>query len=175
LNVAAYDNDALYNKIFDNKQRTRNEDGEFLTYYDKVDVQPFFPYGDEKKWAIKRCRYPYAAEKYRLEATVTVDFLITEQGIVTHPKISKIITQDISYADYLEQITSSTNMKKRAAEIRKGIKAIETEAIKVIRKMPKWNPAKIDNRNVATTNNISITFSPKLLTKNTPTPISFTK
>ncbi|MCR5312180.1 MAG: energy transducer TonB, partial [Bacteroidaceae bacterium] len=164
LNVAAYDNDTLYNKIFNNNQRTINEDGEYLTYYDKVDVQPVFPYGDERKWAIKRCRYPYAAEKYRLEATVTVDFLISEQGIVTHPKISKIVAQDITYADYMEQITYSNNMKKRAEEIRKGIKAIETEAIKVIRKMPKWIPAKIDDRNVATRNNISVTFSPKLLT-----------
>lgn len=90
-----------------------------------------FPGGEKAMYEFiaKNLVYPESAMENGVEGKVIVEFVITADGSVTNPKIVRKIDPDL-----------------------------EDAAIKVIRKMPKWKPALLGGKPVASTSRASVSF-----------------
>lgn len=81
--------------------------------YFVAEKMPEFPGGQEAlmKYLSMNVRYPTEAQKNRIGGRVIVQFVITEDGSITQEKIVR------------------------------GVEAsLDTEALRVVRQMPKWSP-----------------------------------
>lgn len=96
-----------------------------------VEQLPEFPGGMVAfmKWITKNLRYPAAAQRQKIEGQVTVAFVIGKDGTVSDIKVTKSVNP------YLD-----------------------TEALRVVRKMPKWKPGEADGKPCATYFSIPIVF-----------------
>ena len=90
-----------------------------------------FPGGEKAMYEFiaKNLIYPESAMENGIEGKVIVEFVITADGSVTNPKIVRKIDPDL-----------------------------EDAAIKVIMKMPKWKPALLGGKPVASTSRASVSF-----------------
>lgn len=90
-----------------------------------------FPGGEKAMYEFiaKNLVYPESAMENGVEGKVIVEFVITADGSVTNPKIVRKIDPDL-----------------------------EDAAIKVIMKMPKWKPALLSGKPVASTTRASVSF-----------------
>ena len=102
--------------------------------YSIAEVMPVFHEGDNglMEYIQKNVSYPQEACDKNVEGTVYVNFIIDEQGNVESPKISKGADE-----------------------------ALDTEALRVIKLMPKWTPAKNQGNAVRICLNLPIKFSLK--------------
>lgn len=96
-----------------------------------VEKSPQFPEdnGNPLKWITKNLKYPEKAMKEGKMGKVYVNFIIDTEGNVINPKIIKGVSPEI-----------------------------DAEALRVIRKMPKWKPGYQDGKAVKVSYNIPITF-----------------
>lgn len=88
--------------------------------------------GGEKalnKWLSYEIRYPDKAVKHGVQGTVRIIFIVDKSGDITDVRIHKSIHSTLNY-----------------------------EAIRIIEKMPKWKPGKIDGEIVATKFSVPIRF-----------------
>ena len=99
--------------------------------YDIVDVMAGFPGGDEAcyKWLAGQLKYPPEAVKNKIQGRVHVSFVVEKDGTITHI-----------------QVRRSPN------------DLLANEAIRVIKLMPKWTPAKVGNKIVRSTFILPIVF-----------------
>ncbi len=90
-----------------------------------------FPGGEKAMYEFiaKNLVYPESAMENGIEGKVIVEFVITADGSVANPKIVRKIDPDL-----------------------------EDAAIKVIMKMPKWKPALLGGKPVASTTRASVSF-----------------
>lgn len=90
-----------------------------------------FPGGEKAMYEFiaKNLVYPESAMENGIEGKVIVEFVITAEGSVANPKIVRKIDPDL-----------------------------EDAAIKVIMKMPKWKPALLGGKPVASTTRASVSF-----------------
>ena len=97
-----------------------------------TEVIPQFPGGQKAldKFIADNVVYPEAAVEHGVEGTVMVDFEIDKMGMIYTPRVT------------------STKMGY----------GLETEAMKVINKMPLWVPARINGKNIKTHYSLPITF-----------------
>lgn len=97
----------------------------------KVDQAPSFPGGEEAmyKWLSENIVYPEAAAKKGKEGRVVVEFLITETGEITNLNI-----------------------------VHGAHPALNREAVRLIRAMPKWIPGHNEGHPIAVTYTLPITF-----------------
>jgi TonB family protein len=104
-------------KKFADKQEQKREEE---TIFSHVEVPPSFPGGEKEmvKWLSDNIKYPT---------------IVTEQGIQGHVVIRVVIRSDGSITDIEVQRSLDPNCDK--------------EAIRVVKKMPKWNPGE-QNGNV---------------------------
>ena len=82
------------------------------------------------RFVTKNLRYPSIARKAKLEGRVFFRFVINEQGAIKNVRVLKGVSPEL-----------------------------DAEATRLIRRMPNWLPARIDNRIVASLYNIPINFS----------------
>ncbi len=107
-----------------NSSQLVNKGLEDFEIYSVVDVMPEFPGGIEGlfRFLAKNTKYPFDARKAGIEGTVYIGFVVLEDG-----KIDKI-------------------------EIKNGLPdggaGCDEEALRVLKKMPKWIPGKLQGRNV---------------------------
>lgn len=101
------------------------------TVYRVVEVMPSYP-GDTEafyKFLAQQMHYPKEALENGIEGRVVVSFVVEEDGRLTH----------------FEAVSSPSPL-------------LSNEAIRVLRQMPRWNPAKRMGRNVRCQYNIPVMF-----------------
>ncbi|MEQ8477048.1 energy transducer TonB [Fulvivirga sp.] len=98
----------------------------------QVDQNAEFPGGwkEFEKYFMKKMKYPFEARKNHEEGQVIVSFVVTQLGEIVNVQIVKGVS-----------------------------KSIDTEAIRIISKMPKWNPAMVGGENVAVQISIPMDFN----------------
>ena len=99
--------------------------------FTNVDQNAEFPGGTRALtlWLGEHIRYPAAAEVSKIEGRVIVKFVIEKDGSIGEAIVVRGIEKDLN-----------------------------NEALRVIKSMPRWNPGKIDGRNVRCWFNLPITF-----------------
>ncbi len=95
-----------------NDVATGNQDDPVLT---EADEMPLFPGGEGEmlKFISRSIRYPVEAVKEKKQGRVVVSFIVEKDGSITHPTVKRGID-----------------------------KSLDEEAVRVIKEMPKWTPAK---------------------------------
>lgn len=96
-----------------------------------VQTLPEFPGGivEFMKWLQKNLKYPKDAQSRKVEGTVVVSFIINTDGSITDTKVDKGVEDSLDY-----------------------------EAMRVIRKMPKWKPGQENGKPCRTMFAIPIVF-----------------
>ena len=94
-----------------------------------VEVMPTFK-GNLYQWLSKNLRYPKDAVSRKEQGSVVVRFIITAKGEVIQPEIVRSVTP-----------------------------SLDKEALRVVSKMPAWNPGRKGNKNVATKFELPISFA----------------
>ncbi len=118
----------------DTLQGISNTEGEGDLPFDFVDVMPQFPggQGSLKRFIASKSVYPGSAFQNKIEGTVIVGFVIDKYGRLRNPKILK------SLYPYCDE-----------------------EALRVVRLIPDWIPAKNQGRNVSINFSMPIEFKLK--------------
>ena len=89
--------------------------------YDVVDQMPQFPGGHEKlkEFIEKNKRYPKSLQDCGIQGRVVVTFVVKKTGRISHAKVVRGVDP-----------------------------ALDKEALRVVRKMPRWIPGKMGGKNV---------------------------
>lgn len=100
--------------------------------YTTADEMPQFPGGAEALYGYikKEIRYPQKCRKAKIEGCTSVIFVVTSKGRITDVKVRQ----------------SSGNKK------------LDREAVRVVRKMPRFTPAKLNNENVSVMLTLPVVF-----------------
>ncbi len=100
--------------------------------YSNVEYLPSFPGGNKglQKFFDDNLKYPTTASDEGVEGTVNVSFVVDENGRLTSPQVQG---QNPGYG-------------------------LETEALRVVNKMPSWNPGKLKGKNVKTRFTLPVVF-----------------
>ncbi len=100
--------------------------------YTRADVMPSYPGGEKAlvKFMEDNIEYPQAAIDDGVEGTVRLSFAVDENGKIYTPVLK---SEKIGYG-------------------------LEEEAMRVVKKMPKWNPGSIKGKNVKTRFEIPVTY-----------------
>ena len=110
-------------------QDTKNADPRYLL----LDEHPTFKGGspgDFAMWVAKHIKYPKAAKKAGVEGTVMVHFVIDKNGKISDAHVHQSVHP-----------------------------ALDEEAVRVVKKSPKWKPGKKDGRPVKVSYTIPVVFS----------------
>lgn len=124
--------------------------------YSVPDVSPMFPGGKEalKKFLSKNVTYPKAAGAYGVEGSVVMTFFVNEDG-----SLSDISAKDCKL-DRFNTTKFSQETVARQKELKEEFALIfAKEGARVIRKMPKWSPAKLNGKAVRVKCSQPIRFS----------------
>ena len=97
--------------------------------YTVAEVMPTFK-GNLYQWLSENLRYPKDAVSRKEQGRVMVRFIVTDKGEVIKPEIVRSVTP-----------------------------SLDKEALRVVSKMPAWNPGRNGNKNVATKYMLPIIFS----------------
>lgn len=118
----------------DSLQGNKDSNGEGDLPFDFVDVMPQFPggQGSLKRFIASKSVYPGSALQNKIEGTVIVGFVIDKYGRLRSPKILKSLYP-----------------------------ACDEEALRVVRLIPDWIPAKNQGRNVSINFSMPIEFKLK--------------
>lgn len=123
--------DVLFNPddfVFQTKKTVKDDVEEIFVF---VEFMPEFPGGDQAllKFLAKEVKYPVVAQENGIEGRVFVSFVIDETGSITDIHV-----------------------------IRGVDPALDSEALRVIRNMPKWKPGKQGGKTVKVRYNVPISF-----------------
>ncbi|MBO5053679.1 MAG: energy transducer TonB [Muribaculaceae bacterium] len=96
-----------------------------------VEQKPSFPGGDAAmySWLSQNIVYPAAASEEGISGKVTVQFIVEKDGRVSHVHV-----------------------------VRGKHPALDAEALRVVKKMPKWTPGRNNGQPVRVTYNLPVTF-----------------
>lgn len=99
--------------------------------YDELDTDPSFIGGEAAmiKYLSSNISYPEAAKVNNIKGRVIVEFVVDKNGNISSPKV-----------------------------LRSPDKILDTEAIRVVSKMPKWKPGTKDGKPVSTKMTLPIKF-----------------
>ena len=99
--------------------------------YDVVDQMPQFPGGHEKlkEFIEKNRRYPKSLQDQGIQGRVVVTFVVKKTGRISHAKVARGVDP-----------------------------ALDREALRVVRKMPRWIPGKMGGKNVDVKYTIPVDF-----------------
>lgn len=117
-----------YDKLIEGK--CLNADGKEIKFYD-YEKMPEFPGGlnELMQYLIKEIKYPDRARKKGVEGRVLVGFIVNKTGILSDIKIVQSVSDEL-----------------------------DEEAIRVIKKMPKWEPGMQDGEAVRVSFMLPIKF-----------------
>lgn len=99
-----------------------------------VEQKPMFPGGDSEmyKWLSSQIQYPAAASEEGIQGRVVVQFIVEENGSISHVNV-----------------------------VRGKHPALDAEALRVVKKMPRWNPGRNNGQPVRVVYNLPVTFKLK--------------
>lgn len=111
------------------RRKAADEDANYI--YKTADVVAEFPGGQTAlmKWLSQNVRYPEASQQNDIQGRVVVGFVIEKDGSISGARILKSADRDL-----------------------------DQEAIRVVQKMPRWNPGKINGEPVRMHYSIPLTF-----------------
>ena len=130
--------------------------------YDKVDEMPEFPGGEEAlyRFLIEHVKYPAIAQEMGVQGKVIVQFVVQADGQIADVETDKLLS-----ANGLAEIVKTTRKKDMTDEEIKAVDAqnnalesLKTEAVKVIKAMPRWKPGKKDGKPVNVRFSLPISF-----------------
>lgn len=96
--------------------------------YDHIENMPTFN-GNLNQWLLQNMKYPVEAINKKEQGKVIVQFIVSENGEVSEPKIIRSVSP-----------------------------ALDEEACRIVLAMPKWNPGKLKGKPVAVRYMLPITF-----------------
>lgn len=104
---------------------------EKFTVYNNVDQKPTFPGGVEalNTYLRNEVKYPIVAYENKVQGRPVISFVVEQDGSITSAKVARSVDP-----------------------------ALDKEALRVVRKMPKWNPGIQNGKPVRTKYTIPITF-----------------
>ena len=124
-----------------------------------LDHAPQYPGGipELMKFLSNNIQYPVEAEHYGVEGRVMVNFVVDKDGTVSDMKVAKT---------ELKNRLSDKKFKKysdidKYAMREKGEGQLKEEALRVVRKMPNWEPALRRGEKVRVKSSLPITFKLK--------------
>jgi protein TonB len=99
--------------------------------FDVVEQMPAFPGGQQElmNFLMKNVKYPKEATDKGIEGRVIVQFVVDKDGSVVEPKVVKSVSPEL-----------------------------DQEALRVVKKMPKWQPGKQNGEVVRVKYNIPVSF-----------------
>lgn len=103
-------------------------DSEIFT---EIDEMPEFPGGQAKlmNWLAVNIRYPDAAQQHGVQGRVIVNFVVEKDGSISGVRVLKGVDKDL-----------------------------DAEAIRVVKRMPKWQPGKNNGESVRCYYTLPVTF-----------------
>lgn len=116
---------------------------------------PQFPGGQKalKKFFEKNVQYPDAAQDYDVEGQVIMTFFVNEDG-----SLSDISARDCKINRFNTTRFSQETESKQKELKEQFAKLFAKEGYRVIKKMPKWTPGKLNGKVVRTKYNLPINF-----------------
>lgn len=119
--------------------------------YDKPEVLPEFPGGHSKmwEWISQNVHYPKEALEYGVEGRVLIEFVVEKNGSISDIRgIAGPGGRAVVVTAYKAKDDSPEEQKKENED--KGRKALQDEAIRVVKAMPNWTPGSDKGKPVRT-------------------------
>ena len=113
-------------------KQVKNESSETVETLEAPDKMPQFPGGQSglHRFLSENVRYPYYAYQKGIQGKVLVQFVVDKDGSVTDVKVEKSVH-----------------------------KSLDKEAVRVLKKMPKWTPGEKDGKPVRVLYHMPVNFS----------------
>ncbi|GAB3825298.1 hypothetical protein GCM10028895_34740 [Pontibacter rugosus] len=94
--------------------------------------KPLFPGGEQAmlRFLGQNTRYPASSQRRGISGVVVISFIVDENGELCNPVVAQSVDQDL-----------------------------DNEALRVVKKMPKWQPAKLEGKAVSAKYNLPVRFS----------------
>jgi TonB family protein len=131
--------------------------------YDVVDTYPSFQ-GDLMTYLYNETRYPAIAEGTGASGYSVVKFVVERDGSISHIKIVRSLVSR-SAIPIIDSMTAEYRQKAKAHN--KALQAMDDEAVRVIKAMPKWKPGKYHDTVVRVSFMLAIPFKPLSNSHNT--------
>ena len=131
--------------------------------YDVVDTYPSFQ-GDVMTYLYNETRYPAIAEGTGAEGRAIVTFVVERDGSISHIKIGRSLASR-SAIPIIDSMTAEYRQKAKAHN--RALQAMDEEAVRVIKAMPKWNPGKYHDTVVRVSFMLPVPFKPHMNSHNT--------
>ena len=131
--------------------------------YDVVDTYPSFQ-GDVMTYLYNETRYPAIAEGTGAEGRAIVTFVVERDGSISHIKIARSLASR-SAIPIIDSMTAEYRQKAKAHN--RALQAMDEEAVRVIKAMPKWNPGKYHDTVVRVSFLVPVPFKPHMNSHNT--------
>lgn len=128
-------------------------------YTEGVDVMATYRGGDisgVRKFIAENLTYPEVAAKSKVTARIFVQFVVDKKGKVTDVEVKR---RDISGYQDKEVVVVGYEPDKNAEINPEALKALEDEAVRVIKLLDGFTPAQKDGKNVATEYTFPIVFT----------------
>ena len=127
--------------------------------FDICEQLPSFPGGEAELMGFiaKNIKYPEAATKYGVQGRVIVQFIVEKDGSLSNVKVLE--NPKKSDANMVVVTAMMPEKERQDAEGHNaGVQAIRDEAIRVVKAMPKWTPAKQRGKAVRSRFTIPVTY-----------------
>ena len=131
--------------------------------YDVVDTMPSFQ-GDLMTYLYNETRYPAIAEGTGAEGRAIVTFVVERDGSISHIKIGRSLASR-SAIPIIDSMTAEYRQKAKAHN--RALQAMDEEAVRVIKAMPKWKPGKYHDTVVRVSFMLDVPFKPHMNSHNT--------
>ena len=131
--------------------------------YDVVDTMPSFQ-GDLMTYLYNETRYPAIAEGTGASGYSVVKFVVERDGSISHIKIVRSLVSR-SAIPIIDSMTAEYRQKAKAHN--RALQAMDEEAVRVIKAMPKWKPGKYHDTVVRVSVMLAIPFKPHMNSHNT--------
>lgn len=136
------------NKAFVSTTSTGGDDDILV---DKPEVLPEFPGGQGEMWSwiSKNIKYPQEALDYGVEGRVYIQFVVEKNGSISNIKpITGPGGRAVVVTAYKAKNDTPEELKKEGED--KGRQALQEEALRVVKAMPKWTPGRDKGKPVRT-------------------------
>lgn len=143
----------------DNKEAAADGDDDDKVI-EKPEVLAEFPGGvyEMFAWMGRNVKYPKEAQDYDIQGRILVEFVVEKDGSITNTKVIKGAGKDkeLVVVAYKPKDESPEELKKEGED--KGRIALQEEALRVVKAMPKWKPGSHKGKPVRTKFTLPIVF-----------------
>ena len=112
------------------------------------------------KYLSTHLRYPAVAREMKVEAVITVKFIVDKTGFVRSPQAVEVSAKSPLSQ---ETVKAAKDGNEEAIETVRNnddaIEALKEEAIHVVRNMPRWEPGRQNGKRIDTPFTLPVNFS----------------